>query len=149
MARIEINAETALSPEKVTSMLTDFSDRRPDIWPGLFRDAYEVYSVGDTWAEVKEGNKKPKVWARERYDWSKPGIVRWEVVESNFSKPGSFLEAHISPREGGGSRVRVVRSRSPSSVIGYIALGVIILTRGAPVKASMMAAFKKAEKEAV
>jgi len=142
---VEIDAETSLAPEKVHAMLIDFSDRRPEIWPGLSPDWYEVYSVGETSAEIREGNKSPKIWARERYDWSKPGVVRWTVMESNFSKPGSFVEAQLAPRDGGGSRIHVVWDRSPSSFLGRVAMTLIVATRGAPVKASLMAAIKKAE----
>ena len=145
MARIEFDVETTLSPEKVKAMLLDFSDRRPDTWPGLDRNKYEVYSIGETSAEIKEGNKRPNVWARERYDWSRPGIVRWEVVDSNFSKPGSFLEAHLNPKDGGGTVVHIIWNRTAISPMGTFALTAIKLTRGAPVKASMKAAFKKAE----
>jgi hypothetical protein len=147
MPKVDIHTETTLSPEKVIAMLTDFSERRPEIWPGLWKDAYQVYSVGETSAEVREGNKSPKVWARERYDWSKPGVVRWEVLESNFSKPGSFLEATVTPKDGGGSNIDILWNRSPSSFIGFVALGAILLTRGAPVKSSINAALRKAEKE--
>jgi hypothetical protein len=145
MARIEFDVETALPPEKVKAMLIDFSDRRPDTWPGLARNQYEVYSIGETTAEIREGNKRPNVWARERYDWSKPGVVRWEVIESNFSAPGSFLEAHLKPTDGGGTAVHIIWSRTATSFMGRIALGLIKVTGGAPVKASMRAAFKKAE----
>jgi hypothetical protein len=145
MARIEFDIATSLPPEKVKSMLLDFSDRRPDTWPGLGRDQYKVFSIGETSAEIREGNKRPNVWARERYDWSVPGVVRWEVLESNFSAPGSFLEAHLNPKEGGGTTVHIVWSRTPTSAMGKLALGVIRLTKGGPVKASFRAAFKKAE----
>jgi hypothetical protein len=144
VARIEFDVETTLPPEKVKAMLLDFSDQRPETWPGLARDRYEVYSIGETSAEIREGNRRPKVWARERYDWSRPGIVRWEVIESNFSAPGSFLEAHLNPK-GSGTTVHITWSRTATSLMGTIALGLIKLTRGAPVKASMRAAFKKAE----
>jgi len=145
VARIEFDVETTLPPEKVKAMLLDFSERRPDTWPGLDRNKYEVYSIGETSAEIREGNKRPNVWARERYDWSRPGIVRWEVMESNFSKPGSFLEAHLKPKEGGGTTVHIIWDRTATSPMGTIALNAIKLTRGAPVKSSIRAAFKKAE----
>jgi len=145
MPRVEFDITTSLPPAQVTSMLTDFSDRRPQVWPGLWEGAYHVYSTGETTAEVREGNKSPKVWARERYDWSQPGVVRWEVLESNFSKPGSFVEAHVSPGQAGGSRVHVVWNRSPSSVVGRFATAIIVVSRGAPVKMSLKQGFKKAE----
>jgi hypothetical protein len=145
MPRVAFDTSTTLSPQQVTALLTDFSERRPQIWPGLWDGAYKAISVGDTTAEVREGNKSPKVWARERYDWSKPGVVRWEVLESNFCKPGSFVEAQISPGSPSGSRVHVVWNRTPSSFMGQIATAMIVITRGAPVKASLNKGFKKAE----
>lgn len=145
MARVEFDMKTPLSPEKITSMLTDFSEKRPEIWPGLWADAYEVYSVGPTSAEVREGSKSPKVWARERYDWSVPGTIRWEVLESNFCKPGSFVEARITPHDEGSS-IHITWDRTPTSFMGYVAAALIPLTKGAPVKASMNAAFKRALK---
>jgi hypothetical protein len=145
MATVTFDIETALEPDKVVSLLTDFSDHRPALWPGLWEGAYEVYDLGDTSADVREGNKSPKVWAREHYDWSQPGTVRWEVVESNFCKPGSFVEVHVREREAGGSRLEVVWSRSPSSIQGVLAAVVVKLTKGRPVKASISAGLEKAE----
>ena len=143
MPRVEFDMHTPLPSERVLEMLTDFSDKRPDIWPGLWRDAYEVYSAGAKTAEVREGSKSPKVWARERYDWSVPGTVRWEVLESNFCKPGSFVEARVKPRNGG-STVHITWNRTPTSPMGYVATALIVLTRGGPVKASLNSAFKRA-----
>ena len=144
MPRVEFDMETPLPPEKIVSMLTDFSERRPDVWSSLWRGAYQVYSVGETTAEVREGNKSPKIWARERYDWSKPGVVRWEVLESNFCTPGSFVEVHVEPKTGGGSRLHVVLERTPTKLSARLMLRLIALTRGAPVKSSITRAFDKA-----
>jgi len=103
MAKITIAVDSTAEPKQVLDALLDFSERRPDVWPGLSRDLYEVYSVGETSAEIKEGSSKPsRVWARERYDWSTPGVVRWTVEESNFCVPGSYVEARVRPGDGGG-----------------------------------------------
>jgi hypothetical protein len=144
MPHVEFDMETPLPPEKIVSMLTDFSERRPDVWSSLWRGAYQVYSVGEATAEVREGNKAPKIWARERYDWSNPGVVRWEVLESNFCKPGSYVEVQIEPRAGGGSKLHVVWERTPTTFSAGLMLSVIALTRGALVKASINKAFKNA-----
>jgi hypothetical protein len=144
MPRVEFDTDSTLSPDRVVALLTDFSDRRPEVWPGLGKDAYRVYSAGDKTAEVREGNKSPKVWARERYDWSKPGTVRWEVLESSFCKPGGFVEVKVTPTDGG-SRLHVTWNRSPSNLMGVIAVTMVGLTRGAPVKASLNAGLRKAE----
>ena len=136
MARIEFDAETRATPEQVVAALTDFTERRPDIWQGLSRDAYQVYSIGENTAEVREGNVRPRIWARERYDWS-PTTVRWEVLESNFCEPGSFVEVQIAPREGNGSQIHGVWSRTPTSFKWQLMLSLIVLSRGAPVKSSL------------
>ena len=148
MALVEFDMRTSLPPEKVVGMLTDFSERRPDIWPGLWQGAYHVYSVQDTTAEVREGNRTPKIWARERYDWSTPGMVRWEVLESNFCKPGSSVEARVAPADGGGSTVHVRWNRIPTTLSARLVALLVVLTRGGPVKASLNAAFKRAEGQA-
>src|SRR5690348_11993944 len=143
MAKLDFEMETSLPPEKVIAMLTDFSTRRPEVWPGLYAQEYEVYTRNETSAEVREGNQRPHVWARQRYDWSRPGIVRWEVMESNFSRPGSYQELTAVAREDGGSHIRVHWQLSPASPMGALIIAAIKLTGGAPVKASMLAAFKK------
>jgi len=148
MARIEFDMQTSLAPDKVIAMLTDFSEHRPDTWPGLSAGVYEAYSVGDNTAEIREGPTKPKVWNRERYDWSIPGRVRWEVVESNFCKPGSFMELQAEPREPAGSTLHVTWNRQPATLKGRMVISIHSLTRGAIVRASLNMGLKKAEKEA-
>ncbi len=142
--KIVVDAHTTLPPDQVKASLTDFSERRPQIWPGLWEGAYKVYSVGETSADVREGNKSPKFWAREHYDWAIPGIVRWEVVESNFCKPGSYVETKIEPAADGGSDLAITWERWPTSMGARLAFTMIRLTRGAPIKASLMAGLKNA-----
>src|SRR4051812_30209243 len=96
---IEMTIETDLAPELIRSALLDFTPNRPERWPGLSADEYKVYTVGDTWAEIREGNGGA-IWARERYDWSDPETVVWTVLESGFSTPGSFVSARITPPDG-------------------------------------------------
>ena len=45
MAKFTVAIDTPAESAKVIDALTDFSDRRPDVWPGLARELYEVYSV--------------------------------------------------------------------------------------------------------
>jgi hypothetical protein len=148
MPQLEFDLETSASPERVIAALTDFSERRPDIWPGLSRDWYEVYSVGETTAEVREGTggKRSPIWAREHYDWSTPGVVTWTVQESPFSKPGSFVSAKVDPKQGGGSRIHVTWKREGKGLSGVV-IGLIKLTNGKPVAASIKKALRKLERE--
>jgi hypothetical protein len=136
MARIEFDMDAEIPPERIIAALTDFSGRRPDIWPGLKREEYEVYEVRQTGADVREGTSKG-VWARERYDWSQPGVVRWEVVESSFCAPGSYVEARIAPKDRG-SRIHVTWERHPTTFMARaVMIPLIKLTGGAPVKSSL------------
>jgi hypothetical protein len=134
---IEMTIENDLAPALIRSALLDFTPNRPEVWPGLSADEYKVYAVGDTWAEIREGNGGA-IWARERYDWSDPETVVWTVQESGFSKPVSFVSARITPN-GTGSRIHVVWDRRPSSLIGRAVMALIWITRGYPVKRSLMA----------
>jgi hypothetical protein len=145
--QVQLDVDTTLPPERVRAALIDFSDRRPDIWPGIDRSLYEVYEVGETTADIKEGTRMPgtTIWAREHYDWSEPDTVRWTVVESNFSAPGSRVIATLHPAEGGGTRIHVDWKRSPTSFVGRVAMILIVATRGRPIGASIEKALRRLE----
>jgi hypothetical protein len=149
MPRIEMDLETAIAPERLTAALLDFSDRRPEIWPGIEPSLYRVYSVAEVSADVQEGSKigGTQIWARERYDWSTPGLVIWTVQESNFCEPGSFVSAAISPRDGGGSRVHITWSRTFGSLAWRLMALLFVVTRGAPIKASFRMGLARIEQE--
>jgi hypothetical protein len=148
MGKVELDVETSLSPERVREALLDFSERRPDLWPGIDRGLYEVYSVGEGTADVKEGSRMPgmTVWARERYDWDDSDTIRWTVQESNFCTPGSYVAATLHPRAGGGTRVHVEWDRTGTTAKGRFAVRLIRLTNGRPVAASLQKAFAELER---
>ncbi|MEA2432740.1 MAG: hypothetical protein QOG54_197 [Actinomycetota bacterium] len=138
--------ETTLPPQVVIDALTDFSEKRPEIWPGIDPVLYEVRSVGETQAEVKEGSivAGMKIWSIEHYDWSVPGIVRWTVTESNFSNPGSHLIATVTPSDVG-SHIHIKWSRTGSNLFGKVLLGMIKLMNGRPVASLIRKGLDKME----
>jgi hypothetical protein len=148
MPKVLVDLETTVAPEQVRAALLDFSDDRPAIWPGIEPSLYEVYSVGETTAMVKEGSKMPgsSVWAVENYDWSDPTRITWTVRESNFCAPGSYVSAAIAPRPGGGSHVRIEWNRTPTSFTGRLAAAFIVASKGKPVAASFRAGMKTLER---
>ena len=148
MAKVEMDVETSASPEAVKAALLDFSDRRPEIWPGIEPSLYEVYAIGDTFADVREGSKMPgaEIWAKEHYDWSAGDLISWTVQESTFCAPGSGVSAAITPRGDGGSRIHLTWTRTPTSLVGRLATAVIVLTRGRPVAHSFRLALAKLER---
>lgn len=119
--------DTRLSPEGVLAAYTDFSARRPSLWPNLDPAKYQVHELGETNAVVTEGNRRPDFWARERYDWSSPGRVEWTVEESNsFSPEASAIVVRISPGSADGSHVEVDWRRSPRGLVAYL-VGIAVM----------------------
>ncbi len=122
VARIHYEADGPVPPARFIAALTDFSDRRPDVWPGLDATFFKVHQLGDTWAEVTEGaDVLGGVWARERYDWSQPGLVRLSLIDSADFKPGTVTEYRVTAGPSGGCHVavdfrRIARSRAAASL---------------------------------
>ena len=150
MPKVEVTMEARVPPEKVREALLDFSPRRPEIWPGIFPPLYEVYGVGETSADIREGSKAPGgvIWAKEHYDWSRPDTVTWTVRDSNFCAPGSYVSARLEPHGNGGSRIHITWERTPTSLAGRIATFVIVSTRGAPVAGSLRKGLQRLEAQA-
>ena len=125
MAKLHYEADGDIPPERFVAALTDFSERRPALWPNLDTTFFKVHEVGDTWAEVTEGTDIfGGIWARERYDWSEPGHVRLTLVESPHFKPGTTIEYRVTARPGGGCHVEVDLRRiaisPPARLLGAI-----------------------------
>src|SRR2546423_3844985 len=120
MARVRYDADGALTPQRFIAALTDFSDRRPAMWPGLSARLYRAHEVGGTWAEATEGSDVlGGIWARERYDWSTPGVVTIGIVESPFFRTGTTTTWRVSPTASG-CHVEVDLHRIARSPRGYL-----------------------------
>lgn len=146
MPKVEFDMDSRVPADKIRAALLDFSPRRPEIWPGIYPPMYEVYEVGGTYADIREGSKAPggTVWAKEHYDWSAPDTVTWTVRESNFCAPGSYVAARITPRDNG-SRLHITWNRTPTTLGGRIAAFIIVVTRGAPVASSLRKGLQRLE----
>ena len=55
MPTVRLHMTSELSAPELMAVLTDFSPARPNVWPTIDNDHFEVHAVGDTWAEVTEG----------------------------------------------------------------------------------------------
>ena len=110
MIRFEV--QSPLEPEAVLEALTDFSERRPELWPAIDPKTYRVHEVSASSAVVTEGTDvMGGIWATELYEWDGSGTVRATIQESNFWHPGGNWELTATPRNGGGSILRVTRNR--------------------------------------
>ena len=113
---------TMASPDQVLEAMTDFSDRRLQIWhKTLDPKVYEVRELGDTWAVAREGSPRVPWWVVVRYDWSDPSLIRWTEVESNHGDDGDG-SMRIEPDGAGGSRVYVEWSTHPVRMHDRIAM---------------------------
>jgi Polyketide cyclase / dehydrase and lipid transport len=121
MVEVRFEVETPLPPERVLAAATDFSKRRPEIWSGIDPKQYRVHAVGESTAEVTEGGREfGGIWARERYDWSDPGVVTARAIDSNVFGPESVWELRVWPIPAGGSRVAWTSRRRPNSLKGRL-----------------------------
>ena len=108
MPTVRVREHSDLPPNVVLAAARDFSARRAQLWPDVHVEDLEVHTLGETYADVTEGNPWPigRVWERLRYDWSSPQALRATVIDSNLFKPGSTWELWATP-EAGGSRVEI------------------------------------------
>ena len=124
MAHVIADRDTTASPESVIGALTDFSSRRPQLWPNLDPKYFELGDVGATSADVTEGSHGfGGVWERAHYDWSRAGTVRIDVQDSNAFEPGSYWEYQVTPNPGGGSHVHMEFDRRPRNLKGHVLSG--------------------------
>ena len=147
MSGVDVVVETSAAPGAVREALLDFSPRRPERWPGITPELYEVYEVGERSAEIKEGTRTPggTFWARERYEWDDGDTIRWTAVGSNFWKPGSYVTATLTPGRGGGTRIEIHWDRRASNLSGRVGAFMVRRTHGKPVAASFRRGLEKLE----
>jgi hypothetical protein len=67
------------------------------------------------------------------------------VQESSFSAAGDFVEAVVMPRRDGGSRIGVTWFRRGKTLPAKVAVGLISLLGGLPVKRSIEAGLHRVE----
>ena len=101
--KFEFDFVTTATPDQVIELMTDFSPNRPHRWPASSAKAFEVYHLGETEADIREGQDFPKLWATWHYDWSTPGSVTLTIVESDALQPGGLMTLTATPTAEGGS----------------------------------------------
>jgi hypothetical protein len=121
MAKLSYGTDTTIGPDSVLLAAVNFTGSRPEYWPNLSRKFYRVHELRETSAEVTEGSDvMGGIWARERYDWSKPGVVRATVQDSNVFQSGGVWELRALPKNGGGTRIEVLNHRQAKGLKGHL-----------------------------
>ena len=131
MGRVHVRAHGAVAPERFVGALTDFGPGRAEVWGNSDPRHLAVHGRGDTWAEVTEGTGTAGggVWQRLRYDWSVPGVVTLDVLESNAFGRGSRWTYRVDPDGAGGSAVDLTVVRVPTTAKGRV-LDVLLAVGG-------------------
>jgi len=112
MARVRFEVVSPLEPDTVLDALTDFSERRLELWPAIDSNVYRVHEQSASSALVTEGTDfMGGIRATELYEWDGSGSVRATIQESNFWHPGGTWELTAAARSGGGSVLKVTRNR--------------------------------------
>jgi uncharacterized protein YndB with AHSA1/START domain len=121
---VHFELTTDLPPARVFDALTDFSDRRPDVWPNIDHSHFRVHGEGPGWADVTEGNALS--WERNRYEWDAAAAeVTVTAVESDAWAPGSQWHYRLQPSPAGGTKVDVTVIRTGRGLRGMV-LGALI-----------------------
>jgi uncharacterized protein YndB with AHSA1/START domain len=123
MATVRFQVTTDLPPGRVLAALTDFSERRPDLYRNIDHAHFRVHGLGPRSADVTEGNVL--AWERNRYDWDEAGgRVTVRTIESDSWKNGSSWEYQLKPTASGGTEIDVTVVRIPRTLRGrLIAIG--------------------------
>jgi hypothetical protein len=124
--KFEFDFVTTATPDQVIELMTDFSPNRVHRWPASSAEAFQVYHLGDTDADIREGQDFPKLWARWHYDWSVPGSVTLTIAESDTLQPGGYMRLTAMPRAEGGSAVHGEWEQTSKSLTG---LGAVTMMR--------------------
>jgi hypothetical protein len=120
--KFEFDFVTTATPDQVIELMTDFSPARPQRWPASSVEAFEVYHLGETEADIREGQDRPKLWAKWHYDWSTPDSVTLTVTESDALAPGGYMTLTATPRAEGGSAVRGEWEQTSKNPRGLLAV---------------------------
>jgi hypothetical protein len=100
MPTVRLHMTSALGAPELMAVLTDFSSARPNLWPTIDADHFEVHDLGETWAEVTEGTAS--AWERARYEWD---LQRRRVTvathDSKVFGPGRRLGLPTHPGSSG------------------------------------------------
>jgi hypothetical protein len=118
MGRSHVRAAGAVPPARFIAALTDVGPGRADVWGNSNPRDLMVHDRGDSWADVTERSTSGGVWQRLRYDWSVPGVVTLDVLDSNAFGPGSRWTYLVESDGAGGCLIDLTIERVPTTTRG-------------------------------
>jgi hypothetical protein len=135
MPTVRLHMTSALSAPELMAVLTDFSSARPNVWPSIDADHFEVHAVGDTWAEVTEGTAS--AWERARYEWdNQRRRVTVTTHDSKVFGPGGGWVFQLTP-EAADTRIDVELTRRPTTFTRRLLAALLPLVGPSALKKSL------------
>ncbi|MFD6136233.1 hypothetical protein [Isoptericola sp. NPDC060257] len=118
MPVIRFHLDSSLDAAEAFGVLTDFTAARPEAWPTIDAEHFEVHGLGADWADVTEGTAS--AWEHARYEWDAPARrVVITTLDSKVFGPGGGWVFQVTPNASG-SRVDVELTRDPASLKGKL-----------------------------
>lgn len=115
MPVIRFHLDSELDTAALMAVLTDFGPSRPQLWPTIDDQHFEVHALGDNWAEVTEGTES--AWERARYEWdAHAGRVWVSTHDSKVFGPGGGWLFQLTSNPAGGTRVDIELTRQPAGI---------------------------------
>ena len=131
MPSIRFHMTSTLSAPEV---MADLSPARPNLWPTIDAEHFEVHALGDNWAEVTEGTAS--AWERARYDWDdQRHRVTVATHDSKVFGPGGGWVFQLTPRTTG-TLVDIELTRRPSTFTRHLMAALLPLVAPRSLKKS-------------
>lgn len=112
MSVTRLSMTSSLSAAELMAVLTDFGPTRPQQWPTIDAEHFEVHALGDTSAEVTEGTAA--AWERARYTWdTRRNVVTISTLDSKVFGPGGGWIFQLTAQDTG-TRVDIQLTRTPT-----------------------------------
>jgi hypothetical protein len=123
MRTYHLHETTTATPAQVLAGLVDFGPGRQEIFGNSCDQFLEIHHLGADSADVTEGTgsgRRAFTWERLAYDWSDPGRVTMDVVDSNVwsSAPGHVYS--ITPQGDGRTAIYVAVTREGKNLKGRL-----------------------------
>lgn len=135
MPTVRLHMTSSLTAPELMAVLTDFTSSRPNLWPSIDADHFEVHAVGETWAEVTEGTAS--AWERARYEWD---LQRRRVTvtthDSKVFGPGGGWVFQLTPQTTD-TRIDVELTRRPTTFTRRILAALLPLVAPRALKKSL------------
>ncbi|MEJ3404920.1 hypothetical protein WDJ51_09260 [Rathayibacter sp. YIM 133350] len=113
MPTVRFHLTSTLSAPELMAVLTDFSPARPELWPTIDADHFQVHAIGENWADVTEGTAA--AWEHARYDWDEDANrVNITTLDSKVFGPGGGWVFQLTPGPDH-TRVDVELTRHPGT----------------------------------